>query len=320
MALPGAVLIGALAAGGIPFAACSHVNTTPPSMGVGPDARNYCAIAGACMLTPDFGFGECINSIAREQITLAPYGGDVGAQARYDCVKAAGTDCAKAALCIGRIQTNDPRCADPNAVTWPSQLPSFCNGDRITVCSGGGAASQSFLCGDDFAQQHFGGPQCVANAQSSALCGFASCGDGGQPASCEGNTLVYCTNGVLQRTLCSELGGTCDATAGKCSMTCSSAGYECNGTELLEDCAAGNKLPLYDCSARPGWTCRAPMDSVTFGCVPPDNECQWGVYQASCVNGSQVQYCEDGKISVYDCHDSGASKCVSSPGGVTCSF
>lgn len=318
-ALLGAPLLAALFSG-----ACSNVNVVPTPMttDIGPDARNYCAIAGACQLTPTFGFGECINAIAREQITLAPFGGDQGAQARYDCVKAAGTDCTKAKTCFGRVQANDARCTNASlGDPYPGQQASFCDGSRITVCSGAGNDSQSFLCGDDFDQQHFGGPLCVKNAAASALCGFTTCeADGGMAAFCQGNTLVYCTNGVLQRTDCSALGGKCDASAGQCSQTCSGGAYACMGTQLVKECTGGGTLPLYDCAARTGWTCRVPPDSITFGCVPPEHECEWGVYQAKCADASRISFCNDGKIDTYDCKDSGASKCVTSDVGVTCAL
>jgi hypothetical protein len=305
------------------FAACSHVASEPPPsmMGASPDAKNYCAIVGACQLFPALGFGECINEIVRDQITLAPFGGDLGAQDRYNCVKAAGTDCAKAKLCVGRVQAADPRCTDPDAgAPFGNQAPSFCDGNRITVCNAMGPGSQSFACSDDFATQHFGGPYCVKNAPGSALCGFATCdSDAGLAASCAGNTLTYCTNAVEQRTLCSALGGTCDVSSGQCMGTCSGTSYECSGTLLLRDCSGGTKLPLYDCAARSGWTCRPPMDATTFGCVPPSTECVWGVYQASCM-GTSVKYCDDGKIATYDCTQSGAKTCTTTPGGVTCSL
>ena len=313
----------ALAGSALLFGACNTVVTTPPAtmMGATADVKNYCAIVGACELFPSFGFGECVNEIVRDQIALAPFGGDVGAQTRYDCVKAAGTDCAKAKLCVGRIQTNDPRCTDPNqGDPYPNQVRSFCDGNRITVCNPMGAGSQTFTCGDDFAQQHFGGPFCVKNAPASALCGFTTCeAEAGIAATCSGNTLAYCTNGVEQRTLCSALGGNCDATAGQCAGTCGGSSFTCSGTQLLKECSAGPPLPLYDCAARPGWTCRAPTDTTTFGCVPPNKQCIWGVYQASC-DGTSVRFCDDGKITEYDCRDAGAKSCVTTPAGVNCSL
>lgn len=320
----GALLLGAPLALALLGGACSNVLSQPPApQGTSPDAKNYCAIVGACQLAPSFGFGECVNEIVRGQIALAPYGGDVGAQARYDCVKAAGTDCNKAKQCIGRVQTNDPRCSNPNVGDpYPTQQRSFCDGNRITVCNDMGPGSQTFTCADDFAQQHFGGPYCVKNAAASALCGYAPCDpEGGLGAACQANTLTYCTNAVEQRTACSALGGTCDATANQCAGTCGGSTYECNGASLLKDCAGGGKLPLYDCSVRTGWTCRPPPDTTTFGCIPPHKECVWGAYQATCVDGVKVQFCDDGKVSVYDCRDSGAKSCVSSgAAGVNCSL
>jgi hypothetical protein len=311
------LLLGALAA------ACSQ--TVAVEEGASPDAKNYCAIVGACGLKPSFGFGECINEIARNQITLASTVGTTADQERYDCVKAAGTNCDKAKLCIGRVATDDQRCTDPaQGDPYPGQQTrSFCDGDRITVCESLGAGSQSFTCGDDFALQHFGGPKCVEDAPASALCGFKACGDDAGtpvPPTCAGNILAYCVNGVEQHTDCAALGGTCDATTGKCGGTCESTGFACSGTTLVKTCAAGDKLALYDCADRPGWTCRVPTDMTTFGCLPPYQECEWGVYQASCVEGTKVRFCDDGKIKIFDCKDAGAATCVSSMVGVNCAL
>ncbi|HEX7603654.1 MAG TPA: hypothetical protein VF316_18675, partial [Polyangiaceae bacterium] len=240
--------------------------------GSSPDARNYCAIATACGLLADFGFGECINQIVRTQIELAPFGGDTGAQARYECVKAAGTSCDAAKKCFGHITGKDPRCTSPDGgAPFPGQPRSFCDGDRITVCSVMSTDSQTFACADDFIQQKFGGPTCVPNADGSALCGFAKCtttsdGDGGviyPAATCTGQTLSYCTNGVQQRQNCILQGGTCDATTGNCQNTCAKTGYVCLGSELDATCQDGSKLAQYDCASRPGWTCQVPQDSTT---------------------------------------------------------
>ncbi|MFO0757752.1 MAG: hypothetical protein U0359_14755 [Byssovorax sp.] len=317
---------------------CGGDNPSPVGkyQGSTPDARNYCAIVGACGLFPDFGFGECMNQIARSEIELAPFGGDLGQKERYTCVKNAGTDCAAAQQCVGRITTQDPRCSDPSLGSpFGNQPRSFCDDDRITVCDEMGPGSTSFNCADDFAKQQFGGPYCVKNADASALCGYTACpgfdpnnqgggppaGDGGNTQTypdCKGNTLYYCTNGVEQRENCSAFGGTCNAVSGKCEGTCEPKGTHCEGTELVRDCASGTALPLYDCSARNGWTCQPPEDSTSFGCVPPDKECAWGTYQAECVEGVKIRFCDDGKLNLYDCRDVGATACVPTATGVNC--
>jgi hypothetical protein len=288
-----------------------------------PDARNYCAIVGACELFPDFGFGECINELVRTEIELAPFGDDLGLEERYQCVEAAGTDCALAQACIGRIATTDPRCTDPaSGEPYPGQSRAFCDGDRITACNAMGNAAQTFGCADDFARQKFGGPDCVANADASALCGFALCEgspETGYPApTCDENTLIYCTNGVEQRQNCAVFGGKCDVGQGKCVDTCELAGFVCKGDVLVKQCTDGSELSVYDCSVRAGWTCRAPGSPTAFGCAPPNDECAWGTYVAECVDGVQIQFCDDGKLSLYDCRDMGATGCEQGSAGVNC--
>jgi hypothetical protein len=333
----GAALLLGLTGGAILLPSCG--SDSPPPVGTyagsTPDARNYCGIAGACLLFPDFGFGECMNQIARSEIELAPFGGDLGVKARYECVKQAGPDCAAAKKCIGRVTGSDKRCTDP-AVGLPfgNQPRSFCGADnRITVCNETGTSAESFSCADEFAKQHFGGPFCVQNAEASALCGYKSCGDFGAPdagappdagadpaayPACNGNTLSYCTNGVEQRQSCSAFGGTCDVGTGKCAGTCEQKGFHCQGTELVKDCSSGSELPLYDCAARDGWTCKVPADTTSFGCAPPDAECAWGTFTAECVDGVKVRFCDDGKLNLYDCRDVGATSCVAGSTGVTC--
>ena len=330
----------ALGGGALLLPSCGSDPLPTPSGGTfyagsSPDARNYCAVAGACNLFPDFGFGECMNQIARSQIELAPFGGDLGEKARYECVKLAGADCLAARKCIGRVTTSDKRCTDPSAGEPLGNQPrSFCGANnRITVCNQTGTSSESFSCADDFAKQHFGGPFCVQNAAASALCGYKSCGDfsapdGGAPPDaganpgvypgCASNTLSYCTNGVEQRQSCSAFGGTCDVASGKCAGSCEQKGFHCEGTELVKDCSSGDELPLYDCAARPGWTCRVPADTTSFGCAPPDDACAWGTFPAECVDGVKVRFCDDGKLNVYDCRDIGATSCAASGPGVTC--
>lgn len=321
------VLAAASVAGAIGALAASCSDDPDPTFGSyqgsPPDARNYCAIVGACELFPDFGFGECINELARSQIELAPYGGDLGRQERYDCVEAAGTECAVAQQCIGRVATNDPRCTDASVgEPFAGQQRSFCDGDRMTACTGSGSSSQTFGCADEFARQKFGGPRCVPNAEASALCGFAACEAGpdmGFPApTCDGNTLVYCVNNVEQRTNCSALGGQCDAAQGKCSETCALAGYVCKGDVLVKQCSDGSELSLYDCAVREGWTCKEPGTSTSFGCAAPFDECVWGSHVAECVEGVKLRFCDDGKLSLYDCRDVGATSCEETQAGVNC--
>ena len=106
------------------------------------DARNYCALAGACQLFPDFGFAECMNQIARSEIELAPFGGDLGETARYECVKQAGSDCAAAKKCLGRVTTSDKRCTDPSiGEPFGNQPRSVCGANnRITSATRPGRA------------------------------------------------------------------------------------------------------------------------------------------------------------------------------------
>lgn len=334
-----AAALALLAGGALLLPSCGSESLPPKVTGTFSgstlNARNYCAIAGACGLFPDFGFGECMNQIARSEIELAPFGGDLGEEARYECVKKAGSDCVAAKKCIGRVSTSDQRCTDPSAgEPFGNQPRSFCDADnRITVCNETGTSSESFSCADDFAKQHFGGPFCVQNATASALCGYKSCGDFSNPdagptpdagadpgayPSCQSNTLHYCTNGVEQRQSCSAFGGTCDAASGKCVGTCEQKGFHCEGAELVKDCSSSAELPLYDCSARPGWTCHVPADSTSFGCAPPDTECAWGTFQAECVDGVKIRFCDDGKLNVYDCREIGATSCADGGAGVTC--
>lgn len=293
---------------------------TPPTP---PDARNYCAVVGACELFPDFGFGECVNELVRTEIELAPFGGDLGRQARYDCVEAAGADCEIAQACIGRIATSDARCTNPaTGEPYAGQTRSFCSGDRITVCNATGNDAQTYSCADDFVKQKFGGPHCVENADASALCGFAACQgspETGFPApSCEDNTLVYCANGVEQRQNCSAFGGKCDEAQGKCVDTCELAGFVCKGAVLVKQCADGSQLSVYDCAEREGWTCKVPDSLTSFGCAPPADECAWGTYVAECVDGVSIRFCDDGQLSLYDCRDVGASGCAETSAGVNC--
>lgn len=316
-----------LGAAGVLLASCGD---DPPVtfgqyQGTEPDARNYCAVVGACELFPDFGFGECVNELVRGQIETAPFGGDVGRQDRYDCVEAAAGDCQLARECVGRIYITEPRCTDPAAGDpWPGQPRSFCDGDRITVCNAMGSEAQSFRCADDLAQQKFGGPYCVENAAASALCGFAACQGsmeaGYPPPSCDGNTLVYCTNGVEQRQNCSVFGGKCDASLGRCVDTCALAGHVCKGTVLVKQCADGSELSLYDCAGRDGWTCRVPDSATTFGCAAPYDECAWGTYVAECVDEVKIRFCDDGKESLFDCRDVGGTSCGPTAAGVNCKF
>lgn len=328
-----AALAALLGAAGMLLASCGDDDRLlfghyeePPAEPTAPDARNYCAVVGACDLYPDFGFGECVNELVRSQIETAPFGGDVGRQDRYDCVDAAAGDCQAARDCVGRISIIEPRCTDPAAGDpWPGQPRSFCDGNRITVCNAMGNEAQSFLCADDFAQQKFGGPDCTENAAASALCGFAACQGspetGYPPPRCDdGNTLIYCTNGVEQRQNCALFGGKCDAGLGRCVDTCALAGYVCKGTVLVKQCTDGSELSLYDCAAREGWTCRVPDSSATFGCAAPFDECAWGTYVAECVEGVKIRFCDDGKLSTFDCRDVGATSCGPTAAGVNCKF
>ncbi|HSN98001.1 MAG TPA: hypothetical protein VLS89_06870 [Candidatus Nanopelagicales bacterium] len=322
-------LLPIAAALGVLVGACDEDPITfgkPPVVepeGTPPDARNYCAVVGACELFPDFGFGECINELVRSQIETSPFGGDVGKQQRYDCVEAAGGDCELAKECIGRVAVTEPRCADSSAgEPWPGQPRSFCDGDRIIACNVMGTQAQNYGCADDFAQQRFGGPYCVENAEASALCGWKACQgsleEGFPPPRCDENTLVYCTNGVEQRQNCSVFGGSCDAGQGRCVETCTPSGYVCKGTVLVQQCTDGSELSRYDCATREGWTCKAPESAASFGCAPPHDECAWGTYVAECVDGVKIQFCDDGQVSLFDCRDVGASGCGPTPAGVNC--
>ena len=59
---------------------------------------------------------------------------------------------------------------------------------------------------------------------------------------------------------------------------------------------------------------------TSFGCTPPDDECAWGTYQAECVDGVKIRFCDDGKLTLYDCRDVGANSCAAGSSGVNCTF
>jgi hypothetical protein len=229
--------------------------------------------------------------------------------ASLDCILAAGADCVAVRRCV---EGEHAACEGGRR----------CEGSKVVACSEGSRVEIDCTlrnCEDDYAcDEQPPGATCIASEP--ATCGYATC-DASFARRCDGDTLLFCANGVVQHRDCrprpgrSPMGcrdGECVSLAPECSPDHPA---RCEGSDVIS-CIDGREnrtrcaayaLPM-TCGSGPcsyGATCPT--------CIPsPRLRCQPGAHVDRC-EGTNLVYC-DGEERTIDCRSIGFAGCT----GATC--
>jgi hypothetical protein len=226
-----------------------------------------------------------------------------------NCLAAAGKDCTKARACLNGGQ-NVNACSGGSAQCTDSSHYSECS--RVTG-SGTSEGTRSFDCTQ-------AGESCVASGNN-IDCGAGSCG-AVVSVSCMGNVLQSCVNGVLHNHDCAATAEECIPQSGLSIAHCRGTGptcsspsatnnvLRCDGSTLVT-CNDG-KEARFDCNSL-GMGCYTRYGSSTQACLY-GAECDPATYTNVCM-GSQLKFCDNGKVVTVDCGAAGFSGCDPSNGG-----
>jgi hypothetical protein len=170
-------------------------------------------------------------------------------------------------------------------------------------------------------------PTCFATLQSddpheleSGICGAGVCQDG-TPASCDGDVLALCKEGILRRVDCAERGRICapyvsedEDQEAACVLATNCLLPHCDGNTAVF-CSGGDEVMRIDCSwYGPGFSCEEGdiKDGQWFGgCRNPAAVCEYEVDEDYC-EGSVAHYCtEKNQWFAFDCADFANGTCLS---------
>ena len=290
----------------------STATCTGGSLASVPDAETGPGDADAGSLTSHLNWVEAC--IAFTGCGLWTYGDHGGAMSlcvdsrefeNEDCVRHAATNCDAVKTCLNG--------GDPNWACNPDAAPDHgCAGSSAWACMSSGNRVTT-----DCAQY---GASC--DIRLDGYCSRGAC-DPRVVRSCAANDLVECDslgNGSGYSLLvehCSEIAATCGAGV-DAGATCVGTGAactvnRCDGATLVQ--CVGGREGRTDCSA------------LGFLCIPGDGDAAdlWSG-QASCglgaecnpqfadsCNGTQLTYCDMGKLTTLDCVAKGWAKCSPGP-------
>jgi hypothetical protein len=217
------------------------------------------------------------------------------------CLANAGTDCDRARACVNLGVAPGP-CSDP--------MHPVCDGDVFRYCCG----LQGMTCAFDCASA---GQHCFAQSNGDGICAVESCDVAG--ASCDGNSVVFCRDGLEQRRTCSTNNRANNLTCGvskyppnpiECVATgpsCVEGSIRCEGDTLVV-CPEGRE-ERFDCTVS-GLRCvrglNTPASPSPYVCGS-GSECDYTA-QPSC-DGGRYRYCWLGSWLTTDCKAAGFSGC-----------
>jgi hypothetical protein len=171
---------------------------------------------------------------------------------------------------------------------------------------------------------HAFGNHCYQN-KNIQFCGGELC-EPGESYSCDGDSLVYCIQGVRVRRPCGT-GMTCGPTAGSGVLDCIGIGEECeqgdkceNGKlhQCLKDSFGKGKYRVVDCAAD-GYACKVENNSagkpVGVCFVPEQPECDYEKETPHCEQGV-LQACVAGRKKAISCAELGMSGSCQEANGV----
>jgi hypothetical protein len=282
-----------------------HTNDNqPPAILDRTEALTACVIADACGVMP-FGYATiCLTSNWDQQRIT----GTVPIwNSTYRCVLAADADCTAVKRCFA-LGLDPVPCADVS--------DGYCDGTVRAYCD----TFDQLLYRQDCAEAY---QTCamstVAEGVLAPACGQGTCDPATDVATCLGDAIVSCDQGVWMQSDCAPLGLVCgDGRFG--GKACVGAGAACNENTYASTCIQGsvlntcvqNHVAIIDCSQRPGVQVCEP---VTGTCVTAGTECTTG--QEAC-QGALMHLCVDGSVLTLDCAALGFTRCEVSNGGAHC--
>ena len=172
-----------------------------------------------------------------------------------------------------------------------------------------------------------GNPKCLLTTSNDPTprCGVGTRADG-TLASCDGDTLVLCADGVERRVDCIERGRICaphvteeGMEAARVLATQCLLPY-CDGNTAVA-CEGGNEVARADCTAYgPGFSCQegeSEDNEWTGGCRNPDATCDEEQDEDYC-DGSTVYFCTDDNQWVgFDCSAFANGTCAMVPESIS---
>jgi len=263
-----------------------------------------CITAAACGIVTG-GVSACT------QVVGLVNDGSVAASAHFgpsevNCIASAGSNCANAKKCIAGGQT--PATCSGLATSCAGNTWQQCN---AAAGSAGNNGIQTFDCSSV-------GEMCVTN-NGNTDCGFGTCSPGA--ATCNGNVVQTCGNGILQETDCGKSDATCNPSG---VAHCRGNGAPCTSRSLGDDTLRCDGSTLVTCAD--GQEARTDCGRYNLGCHPgvgnganafvcsAGTECDPGSFGAICM-GTKLQFCNKGVQQTIDCKSLGFAACNPNNGG-----
>lgn len=285
-----------------------------------------CALVSACSDTVDMGVGVLCESIQPYRNIIAALGSGLSINPESVLCLRGATTCEEVDACIRNTPAQIAAC---NGKTTDQ-----CVGDIVVQC---GTLAPPFYF-YDCAQV---GQHCFQGA-SRAACGTGTCDPGATSPSCQGDSLLRCSDigtaaepgGVLFPTDCDkqygwtvdyEEGDSCASAtctleyADTCGMAggvaqCVGTGAACNPSTLVASCSgtvvtacAGGKVAHFDCASIGYQTCKeSPTPGYPY-CAPAGTDCDRS--DETCEDGV-ISFCLWGTKATMDCKSYGFSGCT----------
>lgn len=224
--------------------------------------------------------------------------------AEVNCIANAGSDCAAAKRCLAG--GNTPATCSGAATSCVGNTWQQCN---AAAGSAGNQGIQTYDCSSH-------GEMCVTN-NGNTDCGFGTCSGGA--ATCMGNVVQSCNNGILQETDCAKIDATCNP---QVTAHCRGNGAACSKGPLGDTTLRCDGSVLVSCSD--GQESRSDCGRFNLGCFPgvgnnafgcaAGNDCDPNNFSATCV-GTKLTFCNKGVMQTVDCKTSGFAACNPNGGG-----
>ncbi len=216
----------------------------------------------------------------------------------FGCIESAG-DCDEVLECSGY---------DPESPCNPDDYKDKCEGTQRVRCdklADGRAFVQTYDCATEEPYDH----KCLVDGNGDAVCASDEC-DGSKDEWCEGNILLQCESGVVDKSDCADFGMQCIQTANGalCGTGESCTGKEsCDGTTYVS-CEDGNEELPVDCTwFGSGYTC-VQKSKDDANCAVPSSKEECTDEKPLCV-GSKARICFGGKWMDFDCAVFGGATC-----------
>jgi hypothetical protein len=212
---------------------------------------------------------------------------------------------------VRNVNNASPMCAAVatalgGGTVCPSATADTCSGNSLSTCRLG--FTMTIDCGRL-------GMVC-SNGNGNAGCGFGDCAPSQEGKTyCVGsNYVARCKSGRYVPLLdCQTFAATCIGPPGAAQCQgggrpCSGAAPSCSGTAIVQ-CMAGMQASL-DCSSAydPSFTCL--LSAAAVPSCAADTMCDPGTYMDSCTGMNQLDFCNAGSVTTYNCRANAFNRCL----------